>query len=259
MNNLNKKNQFDQEDEKKIDKNRRAVARAGAITPLMMTLISKTALGQSYHCTVSGMQSGNLSSHPDEPVTCEEVGFSATNWKSNAEMTSGDGNINHWLINAGVIPFSIRIRSDEIDTENAVEDGRENTTEDVIENVKEIQKPSEIPDWLENIEIYDLIFAIAGEDAEATLFADIFGSGTGTLWENLANDTLESDAATAYLNAKQNQITSEFNPIYENVSPEDIVNFYVLAKDGSSGFTTSSGTEIDATFNAGFYLATITD
>jgi hypothetical protein len=157
-------------------------------------------------------------------------------------MTSGDGNIALWLTNAEVIPFSIRSRLDE----------------DLNENVKEIEKPGEMPDWQENIIVYDLIFENVGEDAIATLFADVFGSGFGTLWENLASDTLESDAATAYLNAKHNQLTGEFNPIYESVSPEDIVNFYVLAKNGSPGFTTSSGTEIDVTFNAGFYLGTIT-
>ncbi len=242
MNNLNKKNETAQEEEKKIDNSRRAIARAGAITPLMMTLISKTALGQSYHCTPSGMQSGNLSTHPDT-IPCEGAGFTAVlEWHDNAENTSGNGCVDYWL-DAGLIPFDIKIKINK--------KGIEKKKIHIFDIAKNKWR------WKTNADAYDQIFAFAGENAEATLFADIFGSGSGTLWENLTDSSIESDAATAYLNASLNVVRGEFNPVYEDITPEDIVNFYVLAINGAPGFTTSSGTVIDSSFNAAYYLAGI--
>ncbi len=238
MNNLNKKNENSQEEEKKIDNSRRAIARAGAITPLMMTLISKTALGQSYHCTPSGMQSGNLSTHPDT-IPCEGAGFTAVlEWHDNAENTSGNGCVDYWL-DAGLIPFDIKLNK---------------------KGKKKIRKFDANGDWKweVNDDVYDQISGFTGKErAKATLFIDVFGSGIGTLWENLTDNSIESDAATAYLNASLNVVQGEFNPVYEDISPDDIVNFYTLAINGVPGFTTSSGTVIESSFNAAYYLAGI--
>lgn len=88
-----------------VDKSRRSFSKTGVMAPVIMTLASKTALGDSYYCTISGMQSGNTSSHTGG-YTCS-VGFSPGAWWQNADKTGdSDGNITQWLL-AGVVPFTI--------------------------------------------------------------------------------------------------------------------------------------------------------
>ena len=65
------------------DPTRRRLAQAGLAAPVVLaTLASKNALAATpYNCTVSGMLSGNTSSH-GAPVPCTSLGVSPGCWKS---------------------------------------------------------------------------------------------------------------------------------------------------------------------------------
>lgn len=65
---------------------RRRFAKAGAAVPVVLgSLASKPVLAidsrASYHCTISGQLSGNMSSHPDK-IDCKTLGCSPTTWKT---------------------------------------------------------------------------------------------------------------------------------------------------------------------------------
>ncbi len=225
----------------KIDQKRRMISRAGMVTPLIMSLVNKTALGQTpYHCTVSGAQSGNVSSHPDTSADCG-VGFSPGAWKQNAsrKQQSGggpDGNIQHWLA-AGVVPFDIRIANGE----------------------KQIYKNGT---WKKKPAIYDAIDN-SGLGTMATLFSSIFGgSSTDSVWQVLKDNpgSFEFHAIADYLNAKLNQATGEFSPVYDGIDPADIVALYQNSDSSGivvSSFTTSTGYLVPAGFDARAYLESI--
>jgi len=231
MKDFKQKDNNDEMLEKPINTKRRAVARAGVVTPLIMSLMNKTALGGVYQCSISGAQSGNVSSHSNDTSVCN-VGYSASSWKNNADQTSGNGNINDWL-GAGIVPFDIQI----------------------VGGQKQISKNSS---WVTNAAIYDAINT-SGLGTAATTFSSIFGSGSGTLWDALSagTGTVQSDAVADYLNAKINAVDNRFSPVYDTITPTDIVNLYQLYNGDISSFTTSSGVVIDNTFNVANYLTLI--
>lgn len=199
----------DQFGKQKIDTSRRSLTKAGVLAPVIMTLASKTALGESYYCTISGMQSGNMSSHTGG-YTCA-VGFSPGGWWENAKKTKNqDGNLNQWCL-AGVNPFSIDM------------DG---TTKRVLyQGVPRFGKDS-TANWEKiHIKIADTFNA----NASATTFNSVFGGpDSRSLWDVLdnANGSLEWHAIADYLNAKLNEATGQFNLVYEDITPEYIVSIY---------------------------------
>jgi len=240
MNDLEQKNEDKPVLEKRINTKRRIVSRAGMVTPLIMSLMNKTALGSVYQCSISGAQSGNVSSHSSDTTVCG-VGFSPGAWKEKASQKQNagggpDGNIQHWL-SAEVIPFSIRKHNGE----------------------KQIFKNGT---WIKKRAIYNAIQRFAGNNATATTFSSIFGSGFGSdsVWQVLHDnpDSLEFHAIADYLNAKLNEATGIFNPVYEGIAPSDIVGLYQLGISGS-GFTTSSGFVVPDDFDVLGYLVSIHD
>jgi hypothetical protein len=93
-----------------VNRSRRSFAKAGGLAPILMTFSSKAVLGAPYHCTISGMQSGNHSAPHDWTSPCG-VGFSPGAWCSNVDKCgkgNPDGDATHWL-QAGVIPFTIKL------------------------------------------------------------------------------------------------------------------------------------------------------
>jgi hypothetical protein len=220
-------NRKEHKQDEPVDQKRRVVARAGVLTPLVMSLVNKTALGQGvYHCSVSGAQSGNVSSHPNNTISCN-VGYSINSWKNNADQTSGNGNISDWL-NAGIIPF------------------------DIVQPDKIIKGTNASP--TQNAAIYNAING-SGLGGSAASFDVVFGtSGVGTFWDALASGgTTEADAAADYLNVKIHQFDGRFSPVYDSIALPDIVNLYQLAAGIITQFTTSSGVVVsDAAFAANY-------
>lgn len=205
-----------------IDTSRRSLTKAGVLAPVIMTLASKTALGSSYDCTISGMQSGNMSSHP-EIDSCGQ-GISPANWKLNASQTgSQDGNIHQWFL-AGINPFSIKM---------------EGVTKYVSYNGVWVSGGN----W---DTIHYKIFEFSGNNAiaEATTFKSIFGgSDTDSIWDKLyLGSGLEYDASVDYLNAKMGGI--------QDISPLEVIALYNLAKEGTpfidGGMTITNQTEAAA-------------
>lgn len=66
-----------------VDSTRRRLTQGGLAVPVVLaTLAGKNALAAApYNCTVSGMLSGNTSSH-GKPVSCNSLGVSPGCWKS---------------------------------------------------------------------------------------------------------------------------------------------------------------------------------
>ncbi|PPD40961.1 MAG: hypothetical protein CTY17_04920 [Methylomonas sp.] len=193
-----------------VDSSRRAFSRFGITAlPAVLTLTSKTALGTPYLCTVSGMQSGNLSSHPGQP-NCG-VGFSPGGWWQNANNTgNSDGNLNQWLA-AGVNPFSIR----------------RTRVNGVFQNQVRYQGI-----WRTGVTwepIYGLINNRFGNGVAAHTFSSVFGgTNSRSLWDVLdqQSGSLEFHAIAVFLNARLNQVTGQFNPIYLEITPAYIVSIY---------------------------------
>ena len=108
-----------QSDVELVNKPRRRFAKVGVVAPVIMTLTSKVALGGTYQCTISGVQSGNTSNHSADMLQCG-VGFSPGGWWSNADKTDGspDGCLAQWL-QACVNPFTLK--TVKVDTKTDVE------------------------------------------------------------------------------------------------------------------------------------------
>ncbi|QPK63300.1 hypothetical protein IVG45_21270 [Methylomonas sp. LL1] len=194
-----------------VDKSRRSFSKAGVVAPVIMTLTSKTALGGVYQCTISGIQSGNQSSHPGD-YDCG-VGFSPGGWRQNAVKTGNqDGNLNQWCL-ASVNPFTIR---------------RIRINGSYVKQVSYKGEWKSGGDWTE---IYNTIKTKFGSGALATTFQFIFGSssfGDTSMWDMLDkyDGSLEFHAIADYLNAALNQATGAFNPVYEDITPAYIVSIY---------------------------------
>ena len=237
MKSSDKEHQVIPEKQKTINKRRRNIAKAGVATPLIMSLMNKTALGQGvYHCSISGAQSGNTSSPHDTTTPCN-VGYSVTTWQTGADQSGVNGGIDDWLA-AGVVPFAIQ---------------KSGANKQIFRN----------GNWENNTVVYDKILASGlnstGVDtASATAFNDVFTAGpTSSFWDVLAGGGFDADAAAVYLNAAINNVDSRFNPVYDTITPADIINLYLLNAGVISSFTTSSGVTIHDTFNVANYFAMI--
>ena len=197
-----------------VDKSRRSFARMGAVAPIIMTLASKTALGETpYNCTASGIQSGNQSSHPGV-VICG-LGFSPGAWKTPG--ASGDGSLDQWSA-ANCSPYKIsQAKPNAVEgvfSTNAAETVKVNT-EKTFGNLKAQ-------------DAFKLLLSKQGY-VDATTFNSIFqGTNNQTLHEILMNDTgsLEFHVVADYLNAKLHEATGAFSPVYDNITPAYIVNVY---------------------------------
>ncbi len=196
-----------------VDKSRRSFTKIGAITPVIMTLASKSALGQTpYQCTVSGQMSGNHSSH-NWTTQCN-VGFSPGAWKTPGE--SGDGNIHQWKT-AGCNPHTTTPLN-----QNAVKGFFSNTGSESYKTGT--QKT------FGNLQAKDAFITLSSPTyVNATTFKQIFGgTNSKTLHQILMQDTgsLEFHAVADYLNAKLHQASGAFSPVYDNITPEYIVSVY---------------------------------
>lgn len=247
-NNIAKPNE-NQNETKTVDKSRRSFAKIGAAAPVIMTLTSKAALGSVYQCTISGVQSGNTSSHGSIQPDCG-VGISPGGWWQNASKSSrAAGNTKQWLL-AGINPFSIKYEA-------------------ISPNTTKVKQIKVKGNWILAIngtsdkwsDVYNVINNKFGTNALATTFASKFGSGsTDSFWDVLdqakgngnTDANLEWHAIPDYLNALLFAAggASAFASVYAEVSASDIVNLYKLAKGGPN-FTSSSGTLITGNFNGG--------
>lgn len=204
--------------QKKVDGSRRSFAKAGMVAPVIMTLTSKTALGSSYQCTVSGMHSGNQSSHPGQ-VDCH-VGISPGGWRQNATKTgSQDGSLNAWC-SCGVVPFSItKTGSGGSAIKKVLYDGTWYKTTDA--SLPGASSWSTIWSTIRN--------AFGSSNVNATSFSSVFGGGDSrSLWDvlNQSSGSLEFHAVADYLNAELNLVTGVFNPVYADITPAYIVDIY---------------------------------
>lgn len=225
----------DQNASQTVDRSRRSFAKVGAVAPVIMTLTSKTALGSVYQCSISGVHSGNTSSHSSNTSVCG-VGISPGGWWQNAHKLKGDpnGGLDDWLC-AGVNPFSIKLDL----------------------GVKQIQLNKV---WTAGYDaVYDEIILHSSFSSTSTSFSSLFGSAPGggavSMHDVLylhqgGGGTLEFHAVAGYLNAAAyaNGCKPEFETVYSGITPQDIVGLYILAMTGTP-FTSSSGTVVGSSFN----------
>lgn len=206
-----------QKDSSLIDKSRRSFAKAGMVAPVIMTLTSKTALGNSYYCTISGMQSGNMSSHTGG-YTCG-VGISPGGWWQNATKTKNpDGNLNQWGATK-CNPYTIK-------TVNSGSSKGNYVSYQGTWYKADSTSLSGSSSWST---IFNTIKQQVGNNAKATTFNSIFGGNdTRSLWDVLDQDqgSLEWHAIADYLNAELNQATGKFSPVYDDITPAYIVAVY---------------------------------
>lgn len=229
-----------------VDKSRRSFAKVGVVAPVIMTLTSKTALGSVYQCSISGVQSGNTSSHASAPADCSAgAGFSPGGWWQNASKSgNSDGNINQWC-SAGINPFSIKFA--------AISPSTVKVKQILVSGVWKLAVNENGGDkWLD---VYAAIKSKFGAGAIATSFQSIFGGGSSvSLWDMLDqnNGSLEWHAIADYLNALlfASGNAPAFASVYGGITPDDIVGLYHLAKSGTP-FTSSTGTLISGNFNGG--------
>lgn len=248
--------------ERTVNKSRRSFSKAGMVAPVIMTLASKSALGSTYQCTISGAQSGNTSTHPDAgDVSQCAAGFSPVEWKDNASSKSAaNGNIDQWC-QAGIKPYAIK---------TANKPGKPSVQQVNILNPKDNKTYIWIEAKNENgkswKDVFDSINSAFGNPVTATTFDKVFlGSDIKTpILEVLLNNqtSLEAHAIADYLNAALCLNTnSYFLEVYKNIHPSDIVNLYFLAKNPNQSFVSYySHRTIDGNFNGGDiagYLAMI--
>jgi len=68
-----------------INQQRRRFSRLVTVSPVLMSLVSKSALGVTpYHCSISGAQSGNVSNPQHDTLTACNVGYSPADWRDDA-------------------------------------------------------------------------------------------------------------------------------------------------------------------------------
>jgi hypothetical protein len=238
-----------------IDKSRRSFAKAGMAAPVIMTLASKSALGSTYQCTISGAQSGNTSTHPDTNDLSDcAVGFSPIDWKDNASLKTGNGNVVQWC-QAGVSPYEIKLSRTPGSTvpEKWVSIINPQTATSYA-FIKAENKDGKF--WSD---VYENIASTFGSPSKATTFNAVFlGSDiTKPILEVLASNptSLEGHAIADYLNASLCLKQNYFQEVYKNIHPSDIVNLYFLAKNPNSSFESYySHRKIDGNFNGGDIL-----
>ena len=94
MSELNKKSKKEQNaSEQQVDKSRRRFSKAGAATPILMTLASQPAFGGGMQC-MSNMMSGNLSNH-EHPGNCD-MGWSPGGWCNPVGQVNGIDTTQAW-------------------------------------------------------------------------------------------------------------------------------------------------------------------
>ncbi|MGY6277111.1 hypothetical protein [Methylomonas sp. MgM2] len=238
-----------------IDHFRRAITKIGVISPVAMTLASKAALGDVYQCTISGMQSGNASSHDSDNMSDCPQGFSTFDWldfESRDAVSGAVPNARHWA-EAGVSPIYIEYKTN--NKRYWYIKGTLNSLS--CSGVLEYANRDSIP--------YKMCAALreglgggypattkvcAGNKnyltiIDETTFEEVFGapptSSSGTTFREVlaGSNNLDQNACVCYLNAAINQI--------EFVTKDDIVALWNLAalgtpfQDGSLLVTNSSG------------------
>lgn len=227
----------------RIDQSRRSFARAGVIAPVIMTLTSKTALGAYYQCTVSGVMSGNVSSHDSDLSVCSS-GYTKDQWLAvDTVDTSTPPNIDDWIA-ARINPFRVLRKTTGVagGLQSIRYRYKKNVTDTtcVATPMTDIQRQmcaaifSSFPvgGTLNSAEC-DLA-ATSGtnplEYINATTFFDVFGNGsTSAIWGILntgVTGDLEFDASLCYLNASAGQI--------EGVDAADVMILYNQAFAGNS-------------------------
>lgn len=228
---MTEKNKIDNElknSTKRVDNKRRAFSKAGIILPVALTLTNKTALGSVYQCTISGMQSGNLSNQTEE-IDCG-VGYSPGGIGENAcKAGNQDGNINQWLL-ARLVPFDIggsEVNEDQYVRHFVKQSGVFRTQ---VAFDYSVSPPEGIE--LSGCEWGDVYSAISGYSGSqvATKFSDIFPCSTDdrTLHQKLISDTggLDFQAISAYWNAAYHAYTGAFGPVYDGITPAYIASVY---------------------------------
>lgn len=224
---------------KPLDKSRRSFAKSGVVAPVLMTLASKTALGSVYQCTISGMQSGNASSHSEDMSVCK-TGLSPNVWLNNVD-TATTPNYVQWIA-AGVCPVRVEKKS--------------NGTLYYKKGISACITPASgtVAATMCNAILSTSSFTggsstngdcVSGsyDYKNATTFASIFDptnlSDPLTFWDALSGSGVKRDACVAYLNASAQIIT--------DVSPAEVIKLYRLYAfnesfyDGSMAVTNQAG------------------
>jgi hypothetical protein len=73
-----------------VNEQRRRLTKGGLAAPIVIgTLLSRPVLGAAHNCTISGQQSGNVSTHVQG--TCSQLGGNLSHWKNNtwSDYTKG--------------------------------------------------------------------------------------------------------------------------------------------------------------------------
>lgn len=239
-----KNNKVDQPNEspnasQAVDKSKRSFAKMGVVAPVIMTLTSKSALGSSYACTVSGAQSGNHSGNHVTDVVCA-VGFSPGAWKTPG-LNSGDGNLSQWKTAVGC-PFTINPSNPNTVYATFTQGGS-----------PQWQPLGATLNGIQALGYYRQIKILWGSTTVPAVAVTGFSS-TQSLHEILmSNDDLRKHAVSAYLNAQlyHNGGASAFASVYGTITGGDIINLYKLATITNYSFMSSSGTLINGNFNGG--------
>ncbi|MCQ8117674.1 MULTISPECIES: hypothetical protein [Methylomonas] len=222
-----------------LDKSRRTFAKTGVIAPVLMTLTSKTALGSVYQCTISGVQSGNVSNHSEDMSVCK-TGKSPTDWLANVDTTTAPNYV-QWIA-AGVCPVRV-----------------EKKTSGTLYYKKGASGSCITASTTTATAMCNAILGVStftggsGSNGQcaggsyiyknASTFASIFDptnlADTSTFWDALSGSGLKRDACVAYLNASAGFI--------QDVSPAEVVKLYRLCAfheafyDGSIAVTNEAG------------------
>ncbi|MDT4290608.1 hypothetical protein RO575_13665 [Methylomonas sp. MO1] len=239
MNRIDEKKRTAEESQnvgRSLDKSRRSFAKAGVIAPVLMTLTSKTALGSVYQCTISGVQSGNVSSHSEDMSVCR-AGHTALAWRGNVDtidvntQSGTHPNINDWIA-ARINPFLVN------------KSWPKNTTNYTYKYYKanswvNASTPAQIKMCqliVNNFPKTGVNVDSSGKTTEtysATTFSSVFGSASAatTFFETLfysPSVDIRGAASVDYLNASLGLIP--------DVSAEDIKKLYLLGINSANSF-----------------------
>lgn len=263
----------------KFNHSRRAFAKTGLIAPVIMSLSSKTALGDTWDCTPSGLASGNNSSHQNrDPVQCPSAGNSVSTWCENAHKLDGSkGGCSDWY-EAGVCPTDVDVYDRKTVTETRVWDKRKRTwgspTSSQIEapkrrNYQELKAlksdtdPSTVCDpvvrtWKKNPVAFSdstswsqwvsvnlttqqrtKTYIYQKTTAKATLCKEILGEKASS---NTCRDALLTGGMEAIAVANYLNCAKGIGP--EGVTPTMIKELYTCYMNNSGFYRTASGLEI---------------
>ncbi|TCV79246.1 MULTISPECIES: hypothetical protein [Methylomonas] len=223
-----------------LDKSRRSFAKAGVIAPVLMTLTSKTALGSVYQCTISGVQSGNVSSHSEDMSACK-TGKSPIVWRDNL-VTSTAPNYTQWIA-AGVCPVRVERKS------NGTLSYKKGDLPCITPPVSSVAETMcnailGVNNFSGGTSTSGLCLTNGSVTYKVpTTFTSIFdpspSSDPTTFWDLLSLTGLKTNACVAYLNAKAGFI--------QDVSPDEVIKLYrlcafnLLFNDGSIAVTNQAG------------------